>query len=101
MAAIFESNTRDHWTNLFADRDACVTPVLTLTEAAAAPELRERETYVDWDGLVQPAPAPRLSASPSLQRPRSRWSSHTDEILAELGLDESSIVGLREDAVIA
>ena len=101
MAEVFASATRDHWTRLFAGRDACVTPVLTLTEAAAAPELRDRGTFVEWDGLAQPAPAPRLSASPPVRRPRSRWCGDTDEVLAELGHDGTSIARLRADGVVA
>lgn len=56
MAEIFQSNTRDHWTRLFAGLEACVTPVLTLAEAAQDKALLSRSTFVDWDGLVQPAP---------------------------------------------
>jgi alpha-methylacyl-CoA racemase len=101
MAAIFAGRTRDHWTDLFAGRDACVTPVLTLAEAAAAPELRDRGTFVEWDGLVQPAPAPRLSASPPRRRPRSHWCGNTDELLAELGHDGASIARLRAGGIVA
>jgi alpha-methylacyl-CoA racemase len=101
IAEIFAANTREHWTQLFASRDACVTPVLTLAEAAAAPMLQDRATFVDWDDLVQPAPAPRLSASAVPRRPRSAWCSHTDQILAELGHEAGSVRTLRASAVVA
>lgn len=101
LARIFVSRTRAEWESLFQGRDACVTPVLSLAEAAASAELRERDTFVDWDGVPQPAPAPRLSASPVVGRPRSGWCSHTDEILAELGLSAAQVAGLRAEQTIA
>ena len=61
----FASKTRDEWTEVFAGTDACVTPVLTWTEAAENEHLRARSTLVDSDGVVQAAPAPRFSRTPS------------------------------------
>ncbi len=101
LARIFATGTRADWAAAFAGRDACVTPVLSLAEAAASPELRERNTFVDWDGLAQPAPAPRLSDSPPVQRPRSGWSSHTEQIADELGLSSAEVAQLRADRIIA
>ncbi len=101
LAAIFASRTRAEWEQIFAGRDACVTPVLSLTEAATSAELRDRGTFVDWDGVPQPAPAPRLSASAVIERPRSRWCGHTDQILAELGYTADEAAVLRADEVVA
>jgi hypothetical protein len=70
--------------------------VLSLAEAATSAELRERGTFVDWDGVPQPAPAPRLSASAVVQRPRSRRCGDTDQILAELGYPAD---GIRVNAI--
>ena len=61
----FADRTRDEWAQLFFDTDACVTPVLTYAEAAAHPHLRDREAFVQVDGVTQPAPAPRLSRTPA------------------------------------
>ncbi|MFE6488235.1 CaiB/BaiF CoA transferase family protein [Streptomyces sp. NPDC057757] len=61
----FAQRTRDEWTALFEGTDACVAPVLNLTEAAAHPHLAARGSLVDRDGVVQPAAAPRFSATPS------------------------------------
>jgi alpha-methylacyl-CoA racemase len=101
LAAIFASRTRAHWEQAFAGRDACVTPVLSLAEAGASAELRERGTFVDWGGVPQPAPAPRLSASPASERPRSRWCGHTDQVLAELGYQADELARLRAAGTVA
>ena len=61
----FASKTRDEWSAIFAGTDACVTPVLTWTEAAVNEHLRARSAVVDIDGVVQAAPAPRFSRTPA------------------------------------
>jgi alpha-methylacyl-CoA racemase len=101
LAEIFASRTRAEWEQLFAGRDACVTPVLSLAEAATSAELRDRGTFVDWGGVPQPAPAPRLSASAVIEQPRSGWSSHTSQILAELGYPADQVAALRADGTVS
>jgi alpha-methylacyl-CoA racemase len=61
----FASRTRDEWTQTFAGTDACVTPVLTWREAAAAEHLRARSTVITAHGVEQAAPAPRFSRTPA------------------------------------
>jgi alpha-methylacyl-CoA racemase len=61
----FASKTRDEWSAIFAGTDACVTPVLTWTEAAVNEHLRARSAVVDIDGVAQAAPAPRFSRTPA------------------------------------
>jgi alpha-methylacyl-CoA racemase len=70
LDAAFRSRPRDAWTAVFAQTDACVTPVLDLIEAAAHPHNRARGTFVSIDSVTQPAPAPRFSRTPSAP-PRS------------------------------
>ncbi len=65
LEAVFCTRTRDEWCAVFAGSDACVAPVLTLAEAPSHPQLAARETFVTIDGVVQPAPAPRFSRTPS------------------------------------
>ena len=101
LAAIFASRPRAEWEQAFAGHDACVTPVLSLAEAATSAELRDRGTFVDWGGIAQPAPAPRLSSSAVIERPRSRWCGHTDQVLAELGYTADEVAALRADEVVA
>ncbi|KFE33739.1 CaiB/BaiF CoA transferase family protein [Thioclava atlantica] len=64
LAARFATRSRDDWASVFAATDACATPVLSLAEARAHPQNAARGAYLERDGLVQPTPAPRLSATP-------------------------------------
>ncbi|WP_320785111.1 CaiB/BaiF CoA-transferase family protein [Streptomyces sp. CRN 30] len=68
IAARFATRTRDEWTALFEGSDACVAPVLSLREAPHHPHLAARATFTDHGGAVQPAPAPRFSATPAAVR---------------------------------
>jgi alpha-methylacyl-CoA racemase len=61
----FVSRTRDEWTRVFAGTDACVTPVLTWSEAAANDHLNARATVITAHGVEQAAPAPRFSRTPA------------------------------------
>lgn len=70
LTETFKSRPMAAWAELFDGTDACVAPVLTLAEAAEHPHLRARGTYVDVDGVIQPAPAPRFSRTvPTLTTP--------------------------------
>ncbi|TDT42871.1 alpha-methylacyl-CoA racemase [Streptomyces sp. BK208] len=68
VAARFRSRTRDEWTAVFEGSDACAAPVLSLREAPRHPHLAARSTFTDHDGITQPAPAPRFSATPTAVR---------------------------------
>jgi alpha-methylacyl-CoA racemase len=61
FAEVFASRTRDEWAAVFAETDACVTPVLAFAEVADHPHLAARGTIVERDGVQQAAPAPRFS----------------------------------------
>ncbi|WP_030483735.1 CaiB/BaiF CoA transferase family protein [Nocardioides aequoreus] len=70
LADTFARRTLAEWTALFDGTDACVAPVLTMSEAPQHPHVAARGTFVDHGGLTQPAPAPRFSRTPaSLTRP--------------------------------
>jgi alpha-methylacyl-CoA racemase len=68
VAARFRSRTRDEWSVVFDSADACVAPVLSLREAPHHPHLAARGTFTEHGGIVQPAPAPRFSATPTSVR---------------------------------
>ncbi|MFQ6393549.1 CaiB/BaiF CoA transferase family protein [Nocardia sp. KC 131] len=61
----FKTRTRDEWAEIFDGTDACTTPVLTFTEAEQNPHIVARTGLIELDGVVQHAPAPRFSRTPS------------------------------------
>ena len=65
FTATFAARPRDAWAAHFAATDACVTPVLSLTEAIDHPQASERESFAVRDGVPQATPAPRFSATPA------------------------------------
>ena len=84
IAAAFARRTRAEWTAVFAGSEACVAPVLSLTEAHRQPHLVARGTFVEHGGTVQPAPAPRFGATPTrLDRSPPAAGQHTAEVLDE------------------
>jgi alpha-methylacyl-CoA racemase len=87
IAGRFRTRTREEWTEVFAGSDACVAPVLSLTQAPDDPHLAARGTFVEHDGRTQPAPAPRFSATPgALRTPPALPGAHAAEVARDWGL---------------
>jgi alpha-methylacyl-CoA racemase len=102
FTALFKTKTRDEWCEVLEMTDACFAPVLTMSEAAQHPHIKARNTVVTEYDLEQPAPAPRFSRTPGeIQRPPAWPGEHTDEVLADWGLDPSEITKLRESGAVA
>jgi alpha-methylacyl-CoA racemase len=102
FAAVFAGRTRDEWAAVFAATDACVAPVLAPEEAAAHPHLTARATYVEADGVLQPAPAPRFSRTPGrIGAPQPKPGEHTDEVLTEAGFTQEEIAELHSAGLVA
>jgi alpha-methylacyl-CoA racemase len=103
FAEVFKSKTRDEWCEIMEGTDVCFAPVLRMSEAAAHPHNVARGTFLERDGVVQPAPAPRFSATPGeVQRSPAHAGQHTDEVLGEwLDLDGDGIGKLRADGAVA
>jgi alpha-methylacyl-CoA racemase len=102
LAEIFKTKTRDEWCALMEGTDVCFAPVLSMGEAPQHPHNIHRSTFLELDGVVQPAPAPRFSATPeSVQRPPSHAGQHTDEVLLEWGLEADRVAKLRDAGAIA
>ena len=102
IADRFAAQTQSHWEMVFDGSDACVSPVLTFAEAASHPHHRTRQTYFAVDGIIQPAPGPRMNganAPPPQGIPGA--GAHSDEILAALNLSPTDIVNLRNNRIIA
>ncbi|MFE5213605.1 MULTISPECIES: CaiB/BaiF CoA transferase family protein [unclassified Streptomyces] len=89
VAARFKSRTRDEWTAVFEDSDACVAPVLSLREAPHHPHLAARGTFTDHGGITQPAPAPRFSATPTgIRSGPARPGADTGTVARDWGMTE-------------
>jgi alpha-methylacyl-CoA racemase len=96
----FASRAQVDWTKVFEGTDACVAPVLPMTEAPRHPHLAARGTYAEVDGAMQPAPAPRFSGAGRLEPGRiTQAGEHTREVLAGLGFGDVAAL-LAEGVVV-
>ena len=101
VAALMRTRTRDEWCALLEGTDACFAPVLDPGEAPEHPHLRERGTFTEVGGVVQPAPAPRFSRTPgAVTAPPPAPGEHTDEALADWGFAPDEIAALRDGGAI-
>lgn len=92
LAARFKQRTRDEWAAIFEGSDACVAPVLSLTEAPEHAHNRARATFVESAGVIQPAPAPRFSRTPGkISSPPPNAAASLDELLSEWEKSESAL----------
>jgi alpha-methylacyl-CoA racemase len=100
--ATFRTRTRDEWAEHFAARGACVTPVLTMSEAMEHPQPTAWGTFVDVGGARQPGPAPRFSRTPGhVSRPPSPPGADTTEALTAWGIPADEIARLAAAGVVA
>lgn len=102
FASQFLQKTRDEWGEHFSGTDACVAPILSMSEAPSHPHNVARRTFVDANGLTQPGPAPRFSKT-SLAAPRAPVApgADTDSIMGSLGYNPEQIGMLRTSGTIA
>ena len=95
LAALFATQPRAHWVALLEGGDACFAPVLTPRDALAHPHMAAREVYAERDGVLQAAPAPRFSATPSaVPGAVPARGEHGADILRAAGLDDDAIARL-------
>jgi len=98
----FREKTRDEWAEIFADSDACVTPVLSPWEAHEHPHNVARGSFVEVNGIIQPAPAPRFSRTEaSTPVPMDVDGRDVVRTLASWGIDESETTALLETGALA
>jgi alpha-methylacyl-CoA racemase len=90
------ARSQAEWCALFDGTDACVTPVMDMAEAPLHPHNVARGTFIELEGIVQPAPAPRFSATPgAIQGPPPLPGAHNDAVLRDWGFDAKRIERLR------
>jgi alpha-methylacyl-CoA racemase len=102
FTSIFASKTRDEWATVFDGLDACATPVLSPAEAHLHPHVSERRTFVEIDGVVQPAPAPRFGRTQGeATAGRYLTGDDADGLLSSWGFEASALSDLRERGSLA
>jgi len=97
LSDVIATKTRAEWCALFDGSDACVAPVLSLAEAPSDPHNAERGTFIEIDGIVQPRPAPRFSATSAPQPVMPHFADGTDSkvLLRAIGYADERIESLR------
>ncbi len=101
LAEVFKSKTRDAWCAIMEMTDVCFAPVLSLAEAPLHPHNVARKTFIEMNGAVHPAPAPRYSET-VVDAPRAVKQMGADgaDILCGLGYDAGRIEALKAQGVL-
>ena len=95
LAAIFRTRPREAWRALLEGGDVCFAPVLSLAEAPFHPHNQSRATFVEVDGVMQAAPAPRFSRTPAeIGPPPPTAGAHDAEALSRWGFSSAEIADL-------
>lgn len=96
LAAVIRLKTRDEWCAIMDATDVCFAPVLDMDEAPKHAHNAARETFVTVSGVVQPAPAPRFSATPgAIQGPPPGVGAHNEAALSDWGFSADAIESLK------
>lgn len=98
---IIKTKSRAQWCEIMEGSDVCFAPVLDLDEATQHPHNVARGTFIEIDGVVQPAPTPRFSRTPSSQPgPPPTVGQHTEEVLSEWGFSDEDVSALKAKEAI-
>lgn len=101
LAEVFRTRTRDEWCEIMEGSDICFAPVLSIGEAIDHHHNRSRQTFVEVDGVPQPAPAPRFSRTEvTVQGPPPKAGEHSDAVLADWGFSGERIDSMRSAGAI-
>jgi alpha-methylacyl-CoA racemase len=102
LAARFRTKSQAQWCDIMEGTDICFAPVLDLDEAPRHPHNVERNTFIEVDGVTQPAPAPRFSRTPAgMPAGAPTIGGDTQTILGEAGFSTDEVSQLRENGIIA
>ena len=95
LEKLFKTKSRQEWCDIMEGTDACFAPVLNLKEAPDHPHNKARNTFVEVEGVVQPAPAPRFSRTQGeIQGPAAMAGEHSEEVLRDWGFTGEEIAEL-------
>ncbi|MGA0600529.1 CaiB/BaiF CoA transferase family protein [Caulobacter sp. KR2-114] len=101
LATVIASKTQDEWCAIMDATDVCFAPILNMDEAPKHPHNVARQTFLDLDGVVQPAPAPRFSATPGqVQGPPPAIGAHNETALKDWGFSGDEIAALQSSGAL-
>ena len=101
LAAAIKTKTRDQWCEIMEGTDCCFAPVLDMSEAARHPHNVDRDTFVEFEGVVQPNAAPRFSRTPAEIKSSADISgSQTQAALLQWGVSRADLDQLSAEGVI-
>ena len=102
LKEIFLKKIQQEWCDLMEGTDICFAPVLNMAEAPEHPHNKARGTFIELEGIVQPAPAPRFSRTVSEVYPAPAYvGEHTEEVLKSIGMQDSDIEDLKASGEVA
>ena len=102
LKEIFLKKTQQEWCGLMEGTDICFAPVLNMAEAPEHPHNKARNTFIELEGIVQPAPAPRFSRTvPEVYPAPAYVGEHTEEVLKSIGMQDSDIEDLKASGEVA
>ncbi len=102
LAGVIKQKTQAQWCEIMEGTDVCFAPVLNFLDAPKHPANVARDTYIELDGIVQPAPAPRFSRTPSTVEHGSHGAGQdTDAVLSAMGFGEQELASLKASGSIA
>jgi alpha-methylacyl-CoA racemase len=102
LADVMRQKTQAQWCEIMEGTDVCFAPVLNFMDAPKHPANVARNAYIEIDGVIQPAPAPRFSRTPSeVRHGAHNPGDDTDAVLAAMGFGEQERAGLRAAGAIA
>ncbi|MDX2446814.1 MAG: CaiB/BaiF CoA-transferase family protein, partial [Desulfobacterales bacterium] len=101
LTILFKTKTRDAWCKIMEGSDVCFAPVLSMSEAPEHPHNKQRNTFIENNGVLQPAPSPRFSrTAPEIKNPPPTPGQDTESVLADFGFSVGEIDSLKSSEVI-
>lgn len=101
LSEVFKTRTRDEWCEIMEGSDVCFAPVLSIFEAPEHPHSKARNAFIEIDGVVQPAPAPRFSRTvPEVSHASPKPGQDSAAVLTDCGFSAEEIARLQAEKVI-
>jgi len=101
LMTVFKSKTQAEWCEIMEGSDVCFAPVLSILEAPEHPHNKARNSFLEIDGMVQPAPSPRFSRTvPEVSHMAGAPGADTDSVLADCGFSAEEVAALKDAGAV-